>query len=160
MRKAVVALAACAAAAACGRPARVKAGDRVQLQYELSAGGAVIESGFGDAPIAVTAGAGALPPGADAALIGMAAGEEKRVDLVPEAAFGARDPAKVQALAPSDLGALARGLKPGMKVQGFRDGKPETGVVLSTGARVTLDFNPPLAGKDVSYRLKVVAIER
>lgn len=148
-------------AAARRRDARVRPGDAVVLRYELSADGAVVESDFDGDPAAITQGAGDIPPGADAALLGMAAGEEKRLELPPEKAFGRRDPARVETMPLARLGGLARGLKPGLKVMGFRDGKPATARVLSIeGGKAALDFNPPLAGKTVVYRLRVVSVGR
>jgi FKBP-type peptidyl-prolyl cis-trans isomerase SlpA len=153
------ALLALLAAAACRREARVRPGDTVALRYELSADGAVVESDFDGEPATVVQGAGQIPPGADEALIGMAPGQEKRLELAPEKAFGPFDPARVESMPLSRLGPLAAGLKAGSKVLGFRDGKPETARVLSIeGGRAALDFNPPLAGKTVVYRLRVVSL--
>lgn len=145
--------------AACRRDGRVHPGDTVVLRYELSADGAVVESDFDGEPATVTQGAGQLPPGADAALLGMAPGEEKRLELTPERAFGPRDPARVESTPIEKLGDLAKGLKPGAKIMGFRDGKAETARVLSIeGGKAALDFNPPLAGKTVVYRLRVLSL--
>lgn len=159
MRKTRAALALALLAAACGRDGRVHAGDTVVLRYELSADGAVAESDFDGEPATVVQGAGQLLRAADAALLGMAPGEEKRLELPPEKAFGPRDPERVESMPLSRLGDLSKGLKPGMKVQGFRDGKAETARVLSIeGGRASLDFNQPLAGKTVVVRLRVLSV--
>lgn len=145
--------------AACRRDGRVRPGDTVALRYELTVDGAVLESNFDGKPVSVVQGAGDVPPGVDAALPGMAPGEEKRLELAPERAFGPRDETRVQTMPLTAFGALAAGLKPGKKVEGFRDGKAETAVVLSTdGGKAVLDFNHPLAGKPVVYRLRVDAV--
>lgn len=151
---------ALALAAGCRRDdARVHPGDAVVLRYELSADGAVVESDFGAEPVSVVQGAGQVPPGADEALLGMAPGEEKRLQLTPEKAFGPRDPARVESTALSSLGKLAAGLKPGRKILGFRDGKSETARVIEiSGGKAVLDFNSPLAGKTVVYRVRVVSV--
>lgn len=161
MRRLAAGAALSAALLACarGREGRVRPGDTVVLRYELSADGSVVESDFDAEPATVVQGAGELPPGADEALIGMAPGDEKTLRLAPERAFGPRDPARVESTPLSRLGSLARGLKPGDKVMGFRDGKSETARVLSiSGGRAALDFNPPLAGKTVAYRLRVLSV--
>jgi peptidylprolyl isomerase len=146
------------AAAACRRDARVHPGDAVVFRYELSADGAVAETNFDAEPLTIVQGSGQVPAGLDAAFLDMAPGEEKRIELPPEKAFGPRDPARVENMPLSRLGKLADGLKPGGKVMGFRDGKPETARVLSIAAgSATLDFNPPLAGKTVVYRIRVLA---
>lgn len=158
MRRTAVLLAALAAGSACRRAQGVRPGDAVTLGYELSAEGALVESRMAE-PVVVVQGAGQVPPGADAALLGMTPGAEKRVALSAAEAFGPRDPGRVQALALKDFGAMAAELKPGKKVRGFRDGKPQEAVVVSVGdGAATLDFNHPLAGKPVVYRLRVVAV--
>lgn len=145
--------------AACRRDGRVRAGDAVALRYELTVDGAVRESTLEGKPADIIQGAGDVPPGVDAALLGMGPGEEKRLELAPERAFGARDESRVQAMPLTAFGALAAGLKPGKKVEGFRDGKAESAVVLSTGGgKAVLDFNHPLAGKPVVYRVRVVSV--
>jgi FKBP-type peptidyl-prolyl cis-trans isomerase SlpA len=154
-----LALLALPLAVACRRGGRVGPGDEVVLRYELSADGAVVESDFGGEPVSVVQGAGQIPPGADEALLGMAPGEEKRLELPPEKAFGPRDPARVESTALSRLGKLASGLKPGSKILGFRDGKSETARVIEiSGGRAVLDFNSPLAGKTVVYRVRVLSV--
>lgn len=146
-------------AAACGRHSSVRPGDTVVLRYELSADGAVVESDFDGEPAVIAQGAGEVPPGVDRALLGMAPAEEKRLTLAPEDAFGPRDPARVEVMPLSKLGKLADGLVPGRKIMGMRDGHAETArVVAVENGRATLDFNSPLAGKTVSYRLRVLSI--
>jgi len=159
MRKAAGLLLALAfAAGGCRRDGRVRPGDAVAIQYEMTVDGAVRESTFGGRPVPIVQGAGDVPPGLDAALLGMRPGMEKTLELPPSLAFGPRDPAKVQTMALSDFGDLGRTLKPGRRVSGFRDGKAEEAVVLSVSdGRAALDFNHPLAGKTVSYRVRVAS---
>lgn len=159
-RAAALALSACAALTACHRAAAVRPGDSLLVSYELSVEGAVLETNFAQAPLSVVQGKGALPPGADAALLGMTVGQEKRVELPPEKAFGPHDPNLVEIMALSGFGELAAGLAPGKKVAGFRDGRQQTASVVSVdGGKVVLDFNGPLAGKTVVYRLRVIALD-
>ncbi len=158
-RAAFLLMAAAAAGSACRREPVVRPGDTALVSYELSVDGTVAETNFGEAPLAVVQGSGALPPGADAALLGLRAGQEVRLELPPEKAFGARDAALVQTLPLKSFGALAAGLKAGQKVSGFRDGRAQTAVVLSVDReKAVLDFNPPLAGRTVIYRLRVVGL--
>ena len=146
-------------AAACGRRPGVKPGDTVVLRYELSSDGAVVESDFDGEPVTVVQGAGGLPPGADTALLGMLPGVEKRLVLPPDAAFGPRDPSRIEIMPLARLGKLAKGLVPGRKIMGLRDGKAETALVVTVeGGKATLDFNSPLAGKTVGYRVRVLSI--
>ncbi|MDE2512359.1 MAG: FKBP-type peptidyl-prolyl cis-trans isomerase [Elusimicrobia bacterium] len=160
MRKtaAAAAILAVACAAACRRGGRVASGDSVTLHYELSVDGAVRESTFGGDPVEIVQGRGDVPPGVDAALLGTAPGEERTLTLTPVDGFGKRDASLVRTMPMKSFGDLAPAIKPGKKVSGFRNGKAEVGIVLSTGAAgAVVDFNPPLAGKSVGYRFRVVS---
>lgn len=140
------------------RDGRVQRGDEVTIHYEMTAGALPIESTFGGEPVKIYQGASDVPPGVDAALLGMSPGEEKRLELPPDKAFGLPDPKRVEKIALADLGALAKGLKPGQKIHGVRDGSAETARVISIqDGRAVLDFNHPLAGMKVVYRVKVVS---
>ncbi|MFI5345009.1 MAG: peptidylprolyl isomerase [Elusimicrobiota bacterium] len=130
MRRSVAALAVLLAVA-CGRDGRVGPGDAVTLHYELTVDGSVRESTYGGEPVEIVQGRGDVPPGADAALIGMRPGDEKNLTLTPSSAFGERDASLVRTSALKSFGALGRELKVGKKISGFRNGKAESGVVLS-----------------------------
>ncbi|MBI4061225.1 MAG: FKBP-type peptidyl-prolyl cis-trans isomerase [Elusimicrobia bacterium] len=152
-------LAAALLLAACSRDGRVAAGSSVSLDYELSSGGAVIESSAGREPLVVAQGRGDLPALVDRALLGLRPGDEKVLELTPEQGFGAADPAKIQAIPLETFGALARDLKPGRVVGGASGGKAAEGRVVSVEKGIaTLDFNHPLAGKALRYRIRVVSI--
>jgi FKBP-type peptidyl-prolyl cis-trans isomerase 2 len=157
-----LALAALAALAlgACRRVSAARGGTALLIRYELTVDGKVLESNFSGEPIRVVAGRGDVPPGVDDALEELGPGQEKTLTLPPERAFGAYDPKRVETTALSALGDVGRGLKAGQKIFGFRDGKPETALVTSVGGgNAVLDFNRPLAGKTVVYRVRVEAVE-
>ncbi len=135
------------------------AGDAVTLHYELSVDGAVRESTFEGEPVEIVQGRGDVPPGADAALLGMKAGEEKTLALAPAQAFGPRDESLLRRVPLKSFGALAAELRPGKKISGFRNGKAESGIVLvADSTSVVIDFNHPLAGRAVGYRIRVVSV--
>lgn len=156
MRSALLAL----ALAACSRPA-VGPDSRVVLEYELTSNGALIEASPKDEPLTMTMGAEAVPAAVEAELLGLRPGDEKTIDLTAERAFGAYDPAKVKSVPLAKFGGQAAKLKPGAKVSGVEGGRAvESRVVKVENGAATLDFNHPLAGKPLRYRLKVVAVER
>ncbi len=75
-----------------------------------------------------------------------------QVEILPENAFGQRDPEKVKRITIKQL--AAKGINPviGMRIE--YGGKNAT--IRSIGAgRVLLDFNPPLAGKTLLYDVTV-----
>lgn len=152
-------LAAVLLLAACTRDGRVAAGATVTLDYELSSGGAVIETSAGREPLVVTQGDGNLPGPVDEALVGLRPGDEKILELTPAQGFGPSDPAKIRAIPLTKFGAMAKDLKPGSIVAGAEGGKAnESRVIKIEKGAATLDFNHPLAGKALRYKIKIVSI--
>src|SRR5512134_1491514 len=74
----------------------IEAGSNVQIEYTLSEqGGAAIESSQGRGPVTFTHGQQQLLPGLERALLGMRAGEQRKVVVKPEEAYGSVDPTAV-----------------------------------------------------------------
>ncbi len=78
--------------------------------------------------------------------------KNETVEIPPEKAFGQRDPEKVKLVPFRRL--AARGITPKMGAQIEYDKKLATVRTVGSG-RVTLDFNPPLAGKTLVYNVTV-----
>lgn len=153
------ALAAVLLLAACSPGERVPPGATVELDYELTSAGTLIESNAGRDLLIVVQGEGNLPGPVDEALLGMRKGEEKVVELTPMQGFGPSDPDKIKAIPLEKFGAMAKDLAPGALVGGAQGGKSAQGRVLKIeDGKATLDFNHPLAGKPLRYKIKVVAI--
>ncbi len=80
-------------------------------------------------------------------------GEEKTVELPPEKAFGQRDPSKIKVIPAREL--VRRRIRPVLGAQVEINGK--IGLIRSIGSgRVVIDFNHPLAGRTLLYKIKVV----
>ena len=68
---------------------KVETGHVVTLTYDITdAEGEIIESSDLSGPVSFLVGKGAIIPGLDKRVIGMAKGEEKTFELPPEEAFG------------------------------------------------------------------------
>lgn len=159
-RSSAALLLALACACSRGPDGTVKPGSVVRLDYKLDVDGKVFESTEIHGPIEIVQGAGDLPAGVDKALLGMKAGQRADLDLAARDGFGPRDPAKIESMPLSSMGAMGADVAPGKKILGFKDGKPVSGRVLEVRdgfARV--DFNHPLADKVLRYRLEVVAVD-
>lgn len=146
-------------AAACrGREPRVAPGAAVKLRYSVKADGRPYHETPG--AITVVIGSGDLIAGVEARLMGRRAGERVSFSLPPEDGFGRRDPAKVLSFPRSRFGAQAGSLALGDKVGGLTaEGAAEEGFVTALdSATVTLDFNPPLAGKTLSVDAAIVEV--
>jgi FKBP-type peptidyl-prolyl cis-trans isomerase 2 len=103
-------------------------------------------------PFIFSLGQGMFLKGVDDFLIGKEVGKHK-LDLTAEDAFGKRDPKFIQRVPMKVF--KEQNLNP---IQGFMfnfDGK--VGKILAvSGGRVIVDFNNPVAGKDVTYDLNVL----
>jgi peptidylprolyl isomerase len=102
-------------------------------------------------PRLIIVGQGWMVPGVDEALIGMKIGQTKNLTLEPQKAFGLRDAQQVRII-PRARVKTDKKLVRGMRV---RIGN-QTGTVRHVGGgRVTVDFNPVLAGHTVDYEITV-----
>jgi len=93
-----------------------------------------------------------LLEGFDEQLVGRADGEEFEFDIKPEKAFGKKNPKLIQLSSIQSLKRTGVNPVPGMQLD--IDGAIAT-VRSVTGGRVVLDFNHPLAGKELHYWVKI-----
>jgi peptidylprolyl isomerase len=136
------------------------AGKTVRFHYTGSlADGTVFDSSMERDPLEVTLGAGQIIPGVDRALTGMAPGDDKKVTLPAEEAYGPHREELIHEVGRERL-------SPEMKVDvGDRlEGTDASGrrlqltVVDVNDQAVKLDANHPLAGEDLTFELKLVEV--
>ena len=139
----------------------IRDGARVSLQYTLTLDdGTVVESNVDGEPLSYTHGEGQIVPGLEQGLEGLGQGAEKSVEVAPEDGYGPVHPEAVQEVPKARIPEGAH--RVGAELQGQTD----DGDVLQ--ARVTevkddtivVDFNHPLAGKTLHFRVKIVEIEQ
>jgi FKBP-type peptidyl-prolyl cis-trans isomerase 2 len=103
-------------------------------------------------PVIICVGEKQLLPGLDEQIIGKELGKEYNVNLTPEKAFGKRDVKKIKIVPGSTFKEHKVQPQPGLQVN--VDG--EVGVITRiAGGRVMVNFNHPLAGKDVKYKFTI-----
>jgi peptidylprolyl isomerase len=103
-------------------------------------------------PRLVVVGEGWVLKALDEALISFKLNKKDSVEIPPENAFGNRDPEKVKLVPLRRL--AARGINPKLGAQIEYDKRLATVRTMGSG-RVTLDFNPPLAGKTLVYAVSI-----
>jgi FKBP-type peptidyl-prolyl cis-trans isomerase SlyD len=138
---------------------RIKDGVVVSITYVLTVEGQEEERVEADDPLEYLHGAWNIVPGLEAALAGKKVGDKISVTLSPEEAYGEYHEDNVESIEREDI-PDADALKPGMVVEIEDDeGYIFDATVLEVNDKaVVLDFNPPLAGKTVSYTVEVVAL--
>jgi FKBP-type peptidyl-prolyl cis-trans isomerase SlpA len=135
-------------------------GTEVTLHFALSLeDGSPIDSNFGGEPVTFVVGDGNLLPGFEEALFGLQAGDEKSFVIPPEKGFGAHNPSNVQEFPrdefPEDV-ELTEGL-----VLSFADAQQNElpGMVQEfDDDTVTVDFNHPLAGRDIEFNVRIIDV--
>jgi peptidylprolyl isomerase len=154
-------------------PATVKAGDTVKVYYEVSLpGNPVFETNENGTPLEFVVGSGSMIPGFDSAVVGMAVGETKTVIIPADQAYGPYRPELVTVLPADKVLASVQALEnqsairevdyPGMEPI-FEYALPDgTHGYLRfsniTDETITVDENPPLAGKDLQFKITVAEI--
>lgn len=134
---------------------------KVTFHFSLSLDdGEIIDSTFDKSPATLTVGDGSLLPGYEACLLGLKAGEKTSFLVGPDKGFGQHNPDNVQHFKRKDFEAdieLAEGM-----IISFADasGAEVPGVVKSYDDKdVEVDFNHPLAGRDVTFRVEIIDVE-
>ena len=138
---------------------RAARGDTVRIHYTGTLDdGSVFDSSRGRRPLEFRLGGGQVIPGFDAAVTGMAVGEEKTVTIPAAEAYGDRrgdhEMTVERAQLPDDIDPAV-----GDQLQ-MSDGTNQllVRVTAVTKETVTLDANHPLAGKDLTFALELMEI--
>lgn len=135
-------------------------GSEVSLEYTLSDDkGKVIESNKGKEPLKYTHGKGQIIPGLEKELAGMKVGGQKRVQVKPEDGYGLVDPKAFQKLPKDKL--PAEGLKVGARLvaRGPKGQAFPARVHEIKEKTVVMDLNHPMAGKKLTFDVKVLDIK-
>ena len=129
-------------------------GDSVQVHYTGTLdNGEVFDSSQGREPLPFVVGSDQVIPGFDAAVIGLAVGESRKVRIEPAEAYGERRDDLVLEV-PADQ--APAGLSVGDQVQ-LQSGAVAV-VEAVTPETVTIDANHPLAGQALTFEIELVAI--
>ena len=122
--------------------------------------GEIIDSTFDEEPATFTVGDGNLLEGFEEVVMGLAAGTRETFTISPEKGFGQHNPSNMQTIKRDQFAddiTLEKGL-----VLSFADAQNTElpGVVSDfTDEEVTVDFNHPLAGKDVLFEVQIISVE-
>ena len=140
----------------------VQSGQKVSVHYKgtLDDGSEFDNSRTRGEAMQVEVGAGELIAGFDMALLGMTIGEVKNITLSPEEAYGEPDPSAIQE-APKTVFPPSFVFKVGEVVQGNQSGQPLIATILEEkGDTVVLDFNHPMAGKNLNFEIELMNIQQ
>ena len=137
----------------------VAAGKQVKMDYTLTVNNEQVETSVGKQPLEFIYGDHSIIPGLEKGIEGMKVGEEKVIAVEPKDAYGEIDPKAVKEFPKSSMPATPEP-KVGMVLQAQApDGESFPAVISEIkGDKVVLDFNHPLAGKQLSFKIKIVDV--
>jgi FKBP-type peptidyl-prolyl cis-trans isomerase SlyD len=138
--------------------------DRVQeensvvgITYTLTEDGKsdVLDTNVGSAPLEFITGKGHIIPGLEKGLVGMSEGESKKITVPAKEAYGEYNPEAIETLPREQFEGID--LQVGMPLYGQDESGHQVQVVVKdfNDESVTIDFNHPLAGKDLTFDVTV-----
>jgi FKBP-type peptidyl-prolyl cis-trans isomerase 2 len=134
----------------------IEEGKLVSFTYRLSAEGEVLEDNTDKEPLSYIQGGNQILPALEAELLGLSTGGEKVVELTAANAYGEHSADRVQEVPLEQIPESSR-------VVGTLLQSPSIpGPILVAEIRediAVLDTNHPLAGKDLTFEITIVAIE-
>jgi peptidylprolyl isomerase len=139
----------------------VSQGDIVKVQYKGTRDdGSVFDQSRPERPLVFTAGVGQMIPGFDRAVVGMKLNEQKTVKIPAAEAYGPRDETMIRDVPKSNFpeGTILVADQPITLTD--PNGRRLRGTIVAVGdENVSVDFNHPLAGQDLTFEITVVGIE-
>jgi FKBP-type peptidyl-prolyl cis-trans isomerase 2 len=139
---------------------KAKENDNVKVHYTCSLhDGTIVGGTMNEVPLQFTIGQNKVVPGFEEAVIGMEVGEERDVILPPETTFGPHRENLIRVMDKNILPSYQQ-IEAGITLQ-TKDKDGQTvmlKVVDSDEKTVTIDLNHPLAGKELSFHINLVAI--
>ena len=106
-------------------------------------------------PIPIVVGGNHLLPAIEEEIVGLDAGDRKTVEVDSDNGFGPRDPKAIQLIPMKEFKKQGMTPYPGMRISAEGG---EGRILTVNGGRVKVDFNHPLAGKDLIYDVEVTEI--
>jgi FKBP-type peptidyl-prolyl cis-trans isomerase 2 len=144
---------------------KVKEGDYVTITYEGTLkSGEIFDSATAESPFEFTVGQKCVFPSFETGMIGMKPGETRKIKVGFEESYGQRRAELVQTLERSSFGDkidLQPGLILGMTLD--KDGQKHqvpAMIMAIKGDQVTVDYNHPLSGQELHYKITLLAISK
>ena len=132
----------------------------VHITMKLADGSAADSTKVNNKPAKIIMGDASISPAFEAQLLGLAVGESKEFTLAAKDAFGEENPDNIHYMdiskfseeAPAKVGNIITFTQPGnVELPGM--------IREVSGTSVTIDFNHPLAGQEVTFVIDIIEIQ-
>ena len=138
----------------------VKDGSTVSIEYTLTLdGGEIADTNVGRDPLTYEQGEGQLLPALEAEIAGLGVGATKEVDLSAEQGYGPVRDELYDTVEASQIPEEARSVGAVLVAQAANGQQRQVRVHEVKGDEIVLDLNHPLAGKDLHFAIKVLAVD-
>lgn len=135
----------------------IQDGTKVSIEYTLTLDdGTKVDTNVGGDPLVYTQGEGQIIPGLERELAGLGVGDEKSVRVAAKDGYGELDPEALREIPTEQIPEDARHVGAMLSAQGH--GGPIR-VAELRGETAVLDFNHPMAGKDLNFAVKILGAE-
>jgi len=135
---------------------------QVTLYYQLGLAdeeNTILEDCFDGDPVTIQLGVEEMAEGLELSLLNLEAGEEQTIEIGPELGFGYSDETMFHSLPRTEF-SPEQELEPGLIIE-FNTPNDEMvpGTIIEFDDKeVKVDFNHPLAGRTLRYRVKIVEV--
>lgn len=138
----------------------IRRGSEVLMHFSIALeDGTVADSSVGEEPLRFVMGDDTLVEGLELALFGLKPGDKQSLRIGPENAYGYPDPDNIHAMQRADF-------PPDMELQrgviisfALPDGEEYPGMITEVGEQqVTVDFNHPLAGHEITFDVEILEV--
>ena len=138
---------------------KVSSGMAVSMDYTLTVDGEVLDSSKENGPLEYLQGHGNIIPGLESEIDGMAVGESKNAVVAAKDGYGEIDPDEIKDISRAEFPDEIP-MNPGVDLEmKDQEGHIVHGTILEVGEdTIKMDFNHPLAGKELHFEVKIVAV--
>ena len=128
----------------------------VKILFEVRVDGELVDGSRSNKPFEFSFGVGQVIAGLEKRIINMKVGEAASIRVPAAEAYGEYNPEAIQTLSIEEFKNIEN-LRVGMQIQGEDDDGELTQIIVKeiNDKEVTVDFNHPLAGKDLDYKVKI-----
>ena len=139
---------------------QVKSGKKISIEYTLVLDdGTKADSNVGGEPLVYEQGANQILPALETALTGLAVNDTRKITITPKDGYGDVDPKAVKEVPIEEIPEAARKVD-AVLIGVDAEGNQRPVRVQKVGDKLaTLDLNHPLAGRTLTFDVKVLKIE-
>ena len=138
----------------------IKNGSTVSIEYTLSLDdGTQVDGNVGADPLVYTQGGGEILPSLELALEGLEPEDMKKVKLSPDQGYGPMDENAFHSVSPDRIPEEARQEGALLMASGDQGQQRPIRVHEIHDDRIILDFNHPLAGQNLNFDVRIIAVD-